>query len=288
LPDSKRATGQSAVGTTTEQTGSFETADLDLLLHAARSAGDIALRFHGPDTKRWDKPDGAGPVTEADLAVNAELFDVLRGARPDYGWLSEETEDSDDRLTRDQVFIIDPIDGTRSFAAGSRTWALSLAVARHGQITAGVVYLPRRDMMFAAALGHGATLNGVHLQNLATPRDGGHTSHPLASANVLATAPTIEARHWKHGQAPTFTRAHRPSLAYRMAAVAEGRFDAMITLRPTWEWDIAAGSLILTEAGAHCTTRTGKPMQFNNRDPRLDGVVAGNHDVTQQILASLA
>ncbi|MDA7966769.1 inositol monophosphatase family protein, partial [Ruegeria sp.] len=95
--------------------------DLPLLIDAAQKAGRIATRYSGPQAQRWDKPEGAGPVTEADLAVNAMLERDLRAARPDYGWLSEETEDSPDRQSRDRVFIIDPIDGTRSFAEGSRT-----------------------------------------------------------------------------------------------------------------------------------------------------------------------
>ena len=78
--------------------------------------------------KKWDKDEGAGPVTEADLAVNAYLEDTLQAARPDYGWLSEETEDSEARLKKSRAFVIDPIDGTRSFIEGSTTWAHSIAV----------------------------------------------------------------------------------------------------------------------------------------------------------------
>ena len=82
----------------------------------------MARGFTGATAKRWDKADNAGPVTEADLAVNDLLLAELRGARADYGWLSEETEDNTDRLGHKRVFIIDPIDGTRSFVEGSDTW----------------------------------------------------------------------------------------------------------------------------------------------------------------------
>ena len=118
--------------------------DLPLLVDAARMAGRVAASFVGPSAARWDKPDDAGPVTEADIAVNDILMSNLRTARPDYGWLSEETEDTTDRLAQDTVFIIDPIDGTRSFVEGSRTWAISIAVARQGQITAAAIFLPLR------------------------------------------------------------------------------------------------------------------------------------------------
>ena len=107
--------------------------DLPLLIAAAKTAGRVATSFTGPSAQRWDKADGAGPVTEADLAVNCHLSAVLRLARPDYGWLSEETEDDTARLDHERVFIIDPIDGTRSFVEGARTWAIAMAVVESGR-----------------------------------------------------------------------------------------------------------------------------------------------------------
>ena len=135
-------------------------ADLALLIEAAQEAGRIATRFSGPKAQTWHKPEGAGPVTEADLAVNDMLERELRAARPDYGWLSEESLDRGDRLAANRVFIIDPIDGTRSFIDGSRTWAHSIAVAERGEVTAAVIYLPLRDKLYTAAKGQGARKTG--------------------------------------------------------------------------------------------------------------------------------
>lgn len=253
--------------------------DLALLIAAAEQAGDIASRYTGTAVRRWDKPDGAGPVTEADLAVNAMLEDMLQKARPDYGWLSEETEDNDIRLKRDRVFIIDPIDGTRSFSEGARTWAHSIAVAERGETTAAVVYLPQRALMYTAAKGQGAACNGnpIHVSQ--------HSE--LASAEVLAARPNLDAQHWRGGTPPGFIRSHRPSLAYRLAKVADGRFDAMLTLRPSWEWDIAAGDLIIREAGGKISDRAGKPLRFNNPQPQLNGLVAGGPALHQALLDAL-
>ncbi len=254
--------------------------DLPLLIDAARAAGRVATSYAGATAQRWDKPDDAGPVTEADLAVNALLSTTLQLARPDYGWLSEETEDNAARLSAERVFIVDPIDGTRSFVEGSSTWAHSIAVAERGQVTAAVIYLPLRDKLYAAALGQGAWLNGVPLR---TSEDCNVTD-----MTVLAARPAMVAKHWNAGTAPTFKRSYRPSLAYRLALVAEGRFDAMITLRPTWEWDIAAGTLIVREAGGGASDRKGATLVYNNPDPRLDGVVAGSacgHAVLTSALA---
>ncbi|MFW8593668.1 inositol monophosphatase family protein [Cribrihabitans neustonicus] len=253
--------------------------DLSLLVKAAERAGDIASRFTGSKARRWDKPEGAGPVTEADLEVNAMLEDVLRKARPGYGWLSEESEDSHDRLSRRRVFIIDPIDGTRSFAEGSRTWAHSLAVAEDGEVTAAVIYLPLRELMYTAARGGGAVCNGVPV-TVAPGTD-------LARAEVLAAKPNLDARHWSGGTAPAFKRCYRPSLAYRLAKVADGRFGAMLTLRRSWEWDIAAGDLLLREAGGTLTDRFGAPLRFNNKHPQLNGVVAGNPALHRALLDAL-
>ncbi|MDX2484336.1 MAG: 3'(2'),5'-bisphosphate nucleotidase CysQ [Pseudodonghicola sp.] len=254
-------------------------ADLTLLTEAARAAGEIACSYTGPEARRWDKPDGAGPVTEADLAVNDMLEQRLRAARPDYGWLSEESDDNAERLGRDRVFIIDPIDGTRAFTEGARTWAHALAVAEHGVVTAAVVYLPMCDLLYSAARGRGAQLNGAAI----APRD----TQDLDQAEILATRPNMAAQHWRAGAVPDFRRAYRPSLAYRMALVAQGRYDGMLTLRPSWEWDVAAGDLILHEAGAICTDRRGARLRFNNPRPQVNGVIAAGRPLYDRLSAAL-
>ncbi len=253
-------------------------ADRALLERAAREAGRVALGFAGDALDvRYKAADGS-PVTAADLAVNARLEELLRGAQPDYGWLSEESVDSDARRAAEKVFIIDPIDGTRSFIAGEDTWAHSLAVAENGIVTAAAVYLPKRDLLYSAALGQGAVLNGVPIRATATGR--------LEEAEVLAPRPVMDSPYWRV-PLPPIRRAHRPSLAYRLGLVAEGRFDAMLTFRPTWEWDIAAGTLLLQEAGARVTDRLGRPLRFNARHPQHPGVVAANPALHGDIMGRL-
>jgi len=250
-----------------------------LLVAAARRAGAVARGFVGRTLEIEHKPGDAGPVTDADHAVNATLHDMLRAARPDYGWLSEESEDTRDRLTRRRTFVIDPIDGTRSFIEGSGTWAHSLAVVQDGVPIAAAIYLPMKDKMYAAALGAGALLNDLPIR--ATTRA------DLAGASVIAAKPNYDAGNWL-GPVPDVQRAYRPSLAYRLALVAEGRFDAMLTLRPSWEWDIAAGALILDEAGARVSDRRGQPLRFNNPHPQVNGVVAAGPVLHGQLREQLA
>jgi myo-inositol-1(or 4)-monophosphatase len=250
-------------------------ADLRLLREAAAEAGAIALRHFRAAPKTWEKADGAGPVTEADIAVDRMLRDRLLAARPDYGWLSEETEDGPARLMARRVFIVDPIDGTKAFIDGNTAFAHSLAVVEEGRPIAAVVYLPAKEKCYAVAAGAGATLNDrpIALRAAAAPE----------AAEILATRPTMESRHWPRG-VPSLRRAYRPSLAYRMALVAEGRFDAMATFRPTWEWDVAAGALLIAEAGGTVTDGRGRPLRFNAATPQTAGILTAGRDLHAALL----
>lgn len=241
-------------------------------------AGRVATSFSGQDACRWDKPGGAGPVTEADLAVNAILQSALCTARPDYGWLSEETDDDAARLGHETLFIVDPIDGTRSFVEGSNTWAISIAVAHQGRVTAAAIYLPLRDKLYAAGEGAGATLNNEAVTVTDASLGPG--------ATVLAARPNFDTGNWQGG-APDVDRHYRPSLAYRLSLVGEGRFNGMLTLRPSWEWDIAAGALIVSEAGGTVTDRSGAALRFNNAHPALNGVVAAGTMLHRDLVARL-
>jgi myo-inositol-1(or 4)-monophosphatase len=239
--------------------------DLALLTEAAREAGRIALRYWRRDPQVWDKGGEHGPVTEADLAVNDMLKARLTAARPGYGWLSEETPDTTDRLAADTVFIVDPIDGTRAFVAGEETWAHSLAVAHKGRVTAGVVYLPALDRIYTASETAAPMRDGQAIA--ASGRD------RLEGANILTTKANMVPEKWPGG-VPEIVRSFRASLAYRLCLAAEGRFDGMLTLRDAWEWDIAAGALIAERAGAVVTDRLGAPLAFNSPDAQAQGVLA--------------
>ena len=251
--------------------------DLDLLIAAAEAAGRIALRFFRGANQVWDKG-GDDPVSEADYAVDRHLREVLLAARPDYGWLSEETEDDHGRLAASRVFVVDPIDGTRAFVAGHDTWAHSLAVVEDGVPMAAVVLLPAKDRIYAATRGGGAVLNGAAIR--CSGADGAE------GATFLSNRATLEPQHWPGG-VPPVERHFRPSLAYRLALAAEGRFDAMATLRDSWEWDIAGGALIAAEAGATVTDRFGADLRFNNRHPVTSGVVAAPGGLHADLLSRL-
>ena len=236
--------------------------DLDLLTDCALEAGKIALRYFRNAPKVWEKP-GEGPVTEADIAVNDMLKDRLLGARPGYGWLSEETPDTAARLECERVFMIDPIDGTSAFIAGDSSFSHSFAVAQNGVVTAAVVYLPAKDRLYAATRDGPATCNGLPIQ--CSTRAG------VEGATLLTPKPNLAADLWT--EVPDVTRHFRASVAYRLCLVAEGGFDGMLSLRQAWEWDIAAGALIAERAGAVVSDRLGQKLRFNAKVPRSNGVL---------------
>ncbi len=251
--------------------------DLALLTEAALAAGPIALRYWKQSPQVWEKP-GQGPVTEADFAVNAALRAHLRAARPAYGWLSEEDPDTIDRLSAERLFIIDPIDGTRAFIAGETSFALSLAVVEAGQAIAGVVYLPALDALYAADMHGPARKNGTLIAATARAE--------ITGASVLTSKPNLAAAHWPGG-VPDLKTSFRSSLAYRLCLVAEGRFDAMLTLRDSWEWDVAAGGLIASRAGAIVSDRRNSPPVYNAPHPQTAGIIAAGPSLHAALIAKL-
>ena len=251
--------------------------DLGLLVEAARRGGEAALGFWRGSPTAWDKAGGLGPVSEADIAVDQVLAETLRTARPDYGWLSEETEDDRARLSAERVFIVDPIDGTRSFLEGASTWAISLAVACRGSVDAAVVALPARQQTYSALRGGGGHRNGERLR--------ASSRRSVEGARVLAPRTALAAETWGATGPPPVERHFRPSLAYRLCLVASGRFDGMMTFRDCWEWDVAAGSLIASEAGAEVSDRKGAPLDFNTAAAATPGVVAAAAPLHGALLA---
>lgn len=223
------------------------------------------MRYWRKTLKSWDKPDQGGPVSEADLQVNAQLEADLRRARPEYGWLSEESLDSPDRLSAKRCFIVDPIDGTRSFIQGEDTFSVVAGICDGPKMRAGAVWLPALKRLYSAHAEGPARFNGREIHVSATRDPEG--------ATMLTSALNMRPEYWPGG-VPKIRRAFRPSLAYRMCLVAEGRHDSMATFRPTWEWDIAAATLIAERAGAKVTDCHGADLAFNRADPRVSGVLA--------------
>lgn len=236
--------------------------DLELLRSAAVSAGIIASSFFRRPVKSWDK-ENASPVSEADILVDRYLANTLLQARPDYGWLSEETADNPSRLDCERVFVVDPIDGTRGFLRGEDSWTVSLAVVEKGVPVAGVVFAPVRDEMFDAVRGEGARLNGKALER----RRRAGAAPVIPAAGAVHQEMQAAGLHYTRG--PYF-----PSLAYRLVQVATGRLDAVANRRGSQDWDIAAATLILDECGIEIADVCAGYPRFNKRDVRHGALAA--------------
>jgi myo-inositol-1(or 4)-monophosphatase len=212
-------------------------ADLELLGDAAREAGRIAMRFFRQRPEVWMKA-GSSPVSEADYAVDRFLRETLLAARPHYGWLSEETADSGSRLSARRTFVVDPIDGTRGFLEGRDIWCVSAAVVENGRPLAGVLEVPARQETYTALPGRGAFKNGARI--MVRPANG--------QPSIAGPKPWIDAmpRPWLERLE---RRAYIPSLACRIAMIADGSLDATFVKPNAHDWDLAAADLILREAG---------------------------------------
>lgn len=250
--------------------------DLALLRDAAAEAGRIAMRYFRRDPKvSWKA--GMSPVTEADVHADAYLRETLIAARPDYGWLSEETADTPDRLSRKRTFVVDPIDGTKAFIDGRDLWCVSVAVVENGQSLAGVLDCPARAEVFEASRGQGSFLNGRKLM----------IGPPLALPRMSGAKALVAAYGEKAGVVPEHT-GHVPSLAYRIAIIADNRLNATFIKPNAHDWDLAAADLILIEAGGEVLRADGMRPEYARADTRHGILVAGHKTMMDTMLGVVA
>jgi myo-inositol-1(or 4)-monophosphatase len=253
-------------------------ADLTLITEAAREAAKVALAHFGQSPEVWWKNEGMSPVSAADYAANRVLEEILREARPGYGWLSEETDDDPERLTRDTLFVVDPIDGTRAFLAGKKTWCVSVAVVHKGAPVAGILVAPALDEEFTAIAGGKAARNGCEITVSAPEPDG---RLKLASAQDMVAGIDKTLR-------PRVERVeHIPSLAYRLALVADGRIDGTLVKQNSHDWDLAAADLILSRAGGALTDLEGRALVYNRVEVTHPVLCAASTDLLPLLLSNV-
>ena len=207
----------------------------------------------------------AGPVTNIDLAVDALLEEKLRGARPDYGWLSEETpDDPNARANKARVFMLDPIDGTAAMVAGAPEFTISIGIVEHDRAWAGAIYNPLTDSMFVGAIGSSAKFNGKTMHASARER--------LEGASIVGKRGFYADKRWPVPW-PPMQFEPKQSIAYRMALVGAGAADATLLFGYKNEWDVAAGAAIVQAAGGRVTDPWGGALSFNQADPRIPGAI---------------
>jgi myo-inositol-1(or 4)-monophosphatase len=222
-------------------------ANLNIMIKAARRAGRSLVKDFREVENLQVSVKGAGDfVSKADLAAEAIIREELMEARPTYGWCAEESEEVEGKDPT-RRWIVDPLDGTTNFLHGLPHFAVSIALEHKGQIVAGVVFDPAKEELFFAEKGTGAFMNETRLRVSARHRMiesifatgvpfGGRSDLPATLQDLARLMPACAGvRRWG-------------SAALDLAYVAAGRYDGF------WErrlhaWDIAAGLIILREAG---------------------------------------
>jgi myo-inositol-1(or 4)-monophosphatase len=221
---------------------------------------------------------GHDPVTEADRAIDAVLHQKL--LREGEGWLSEESVDDFSRLQKNQVWVVDPLDGTREFVKGIPEFCVSIGYVDHGAPVVGGIYNPATNETFIGAVDAGVLYNGKPVQ--ASQR------HSLAGASVLASRSEVKRGEWKKFASGPMQVTAMGSVAYKLARVSAGLADITFTLTPKNEWDVAAGAALVLSGGGFVSSLESTPFVANNRNPLLSGLIACGPNLRNELLGLLA
>ena len=233
--------------------------ELKLAQEAAIEAGALILDYYKAEYEIKDKG-YHNPVTTADYAADTHLKEVLTKARPDYGWLSEETVDSSDRLDKDRVWVVDPLDGTKEFVEGVPHFVVSVALVENGEPVVGVLFNPVTKETFIAAKGEGAFLN----------------DEPIGDMVILNSRSETRRGLWSLYDGTFGELRSVGSVAYKLGLTAAGKADIFASLRPKNEWDICAGNCIINEAGGKLIDLNNEQRLYNQKNTLISpGLVAG-------------
>jgi myo-inositol-1(or 4)-monophosphatase len=252
----------------------IQTRDAALLQDTVREAGALAQSMFRTELKKWIKG-ASSPVSEADIAVNDLLEARLRGATPDYGWLSEESADDASRLSRRLTWVVDPIDGTRNYLGGHDEWCVSVALVEDASPVLAAVFAPVSNEFFFAVRGQGTTLNGKQVQASA--------GTALDFARLAGPKPMVERLNTRPGDIKLHPRIG--SLALRLCRVANGSLDAAFAGGNSHDWDLAAADLIVQEADGRMSDLSGDPILYNRREVTHGVLVAAGRDRHASIVA---
>ncbi len=249
---------------------------LQRISHGLEATHAIFDRFT-PGAVATEYKAGHDPVTEADRAVDSVLRQNL--LRDGEGWLSEETADNPERLSKRRVWIVDPLDGTREFVKGLPEFCVSIGFIEDGHPVAGGIYNPATKETFLGAIDSGVLYNGKPA--VASQR----TS--LAGAVVLASRSEVKRGEWKQFENAPFEVRAMGSVAYKLALVSAGLIDITFTLTPKHEWDVAAGAALVLSGGGYVGTLDHTPLKCNQPHPLITGLIASGAGLRDELLAAL-
>jgi myo-inositol-1(or 4)-monophosphatase len=250
---------------------------LQVAVKACRAAGRIQMAAFGSELKVEHKGE-IDLVTAVDRRSEEEIIAILTGAFPGHGCLAEESSLTEG--VNDYLWVVDPLDGTTNYSRGFPVFCSSIALTLKGKVLVGAIYNPVLRELFTARRGGGSFLNGkkVHVSR-----------QDRLSAGFLATGFPYDIRRSRRNNLDHFSRFATRCLAIRragaaaldLAYVAAGRFDGFweLKLKP---WDMAAGTLLVEEAGGRVSRPDGKPFTLKDKD-----IVASNGAIHDQMITLL-
>jgi 3'(2'), 5'-bisphosphate nucleotidase len=271
-----------------EQRGGEFERELRVALELARTSGAAALTYYGAPLKVEHKGAYDEPVTVADRAVNELIVGGLASAFPADGILAEESVDDDRRLARERVWMVDPLDGTKGFIAGSGDFAVQIGLAVGGRSVVGVLYAPATDTLYWAARGAGAWVKrpGLEAERLRVSEKT-RTSEMRLAASRSHRSPRTDAVVRALG---INEEVKRHSVGIKVALIAERQCDIYLHLsQGTKQWDTCAPEAVLAEAGGRLTDLWGEPLLYNTRDVRnRNGLIATNAVAHAHVIQRIA
>jgi myo-inositol-1(or 4)-monophosphatase len=236
---------------------------------AARNAGKILMKYYKSEDNQVEMKGVDNPVSIADKEADKYLSDFLIGEFPNDGWLSEETVDTEERLSKNRVWIVDPLDGTKEFIEGIPHFSVSIAMVYDGRPVVGVIYNPATNEMFSCEKSKGVYLNAKKV----------NVSHKTNLLDASISVSRSEARRKEWEPYRNHFKSINPigSVAYKLALVSSGNYDIFTTIAPKNEWDICAGDCLVSEAGGVLKTVNDKKIIYNQKKTLVrDTIIATN------------
>ena len=264
--------------------------EIQVVTKLAREAGAILLRhYHSPFLveQKVNALRETEEVTAADREANELIVDLLRREFPDDGILAEESTDSEHRLNKERVWLIDPMDGTKNFIQRDGDFAVQIGLAVSGQSVAGVVYQPVRDVLYRATRGGGSWIeegNSARPMSVSVRTDPGEM--------VLASSRSHRSPRMERvvGSFGFRDEVRRGSVGVKIGLITEQKADLYLHLSPsTKQWDTCAPEIILAEAGGRLTDLFGQPLRYNGvRIDNRNGIAATNGVAHEMVIENLA
>lgn len=241
---------------------------IDKIKKLAIQAGKATLAYYGQPQTTYK--DDRSPLTKADTEANRIITSFLREHFPNHGILTEEEKDTSDRLNKEYVWIIDPLDGTKEFIKKNGEFTINIALTKQGEPILGVIYAPALDLLFSAEQEKGAFCNDEPI-------------HVSKKTKHLVLAQSRSHADGRLKQLPIETSITSGS-SLKGCLIAQGKADCYVRFGPVNEWDICAMHCIVTEAGGTLKTLLGNRIVFNQKETLINGFMATNGSCEPNIL----